>query len=236
MGPISTPKVIEKGTILRPLAPPIDPKEPLWRSKGAQRSHCEGLGRLKWSPKAHFDGFGVPRCPKKLHFYYTDAQNWPQGLHFEGFGLDFAYSHVFFECVCVTFLLFTVFVFFGTAMLSLQPPSTGIRSKSRHHQQKPTTAAKQMLPAEPASPAKTGTASIIGTTRRIQQNQHHMQTQASPAEANVTSRSHHNQHHHQDQTRQAASAVPAETSRTSSTSRRQHQQQSQFRQQKPPQN
>ena len=73
MGPISTPKVVEKGTILRPFAPPIDPKEPLWRSKGAQRSHCEGLGRLKWSPKAHFDGFGVPRCPKKLHFYYTDA-------------------------------------------------------------------------------------------------------------------------------------------------------------------
>ena len=121
-------------------------------------------------------------------------------------------------------------------MLSLQPPSTGVRSKSRHHQQKPTTAAKHMLPAEPASPAKTGTASIIGITGRIQQNQHHMQTQASPAEANVTSRSHHNQHHHQDQTRQAASAVPAETSRTSSTSRRQHQQQSQFRQQKPPQN
>ena len=117
-------------------------------------------------------------------------------------------------------------------MLSLQPPNTGIRSKSRHHQQKPTTAAKQMLPAEPASPAKTGTASIIGTTKRTQQNQHHMQTRASPAEANVTSRSHHNQHHHQDQTRQAASAVPAETSRTSSTSRRQHQQQSQFRQQK----
>ena len=122
-----------------------------------------------------------------------------------------------------------IFHFLGTGMLSLQPPSTGIRSKSRHHQQKPTTAAKQMLPAEPASPAKTGTASIIGITRRIQQNQHHMQTQASPAEANVTSRSHHNQHHHQDQTRQAASAVPAKNSRTS---RRQHQQQSQLHQQK----
>ena len=105
MGPISTPKVVEKGSILRPLAPPKDPKEPLWRSKGTQRSHCEGLGRLKWSPKAHFDGFWVPRCPKKLNFYYTDAPNWPQGFNFEGFGLDFAYSRVFFECVCVIFLL-----------------------------------------------------------------------------------------------------------------------------------
>ena len=189
MGPISTPKVVEKGTILRPFAPRIDPKEPLWRSKGAQRSHCEGLGRLKWSPKAHFDGFGVPRCPKKLHFYYTDAQNWPQGLHFEGFGLDFAYSHVFFECVCVTFLLFTVFVFFGTAMLSLQPPSTGIRSKSRHHQQKPTTAAKQMLPAEASIICRT---SITSKTRHSKHHRHYQANPAKPAshaDASITSRS-----------------------------------------------
>ena len=72
-GPVSTPKVVEKGAFLRPLAHQKDSKELLWPSKGAQRSHCEGHGRLNWSPKAHFDGFWVPRCTKKLHFYYTDA-------------------------------------------------------------------------------------------------------------------------------------------------------------------
>ena len=86
MGPICTPKVVQKGPILRPLAPQKDPKEPLWRPKGAQGSHCEGLWRLKWCPKAHFDAFGVPRCPQKLHFYVTDAQNW--------FSFDFLYCDV----------------------------------------------------------------------------------------------------------------------------------------------
>ena len=105
MGPISTPNVVQTGSILRPLASKKDPKEPLWRPKGAQRSHCEGFGRLKWCPKAHFDGFGVPRCPQKLNLYDTDAPNWPQGFHVEGFGPQFAYSNVFFVCVCVIYLL-----------------------------------------------------------------------------------------------------------------------------------
>ena len=96
MRPTSTPKVVEKGSILRPLASQKGATEPLWRSKGSHRFHCEGPGRLKWCPKAHLDGFGVPRCPQKLHFYVTDAQNWPQGLHFEGFGLQFVYSNLFF--------------------------------------------------------------------------------------------------------------------------------------------
>ena len=105
MGPLSTPKVGQKGSILRPLAPKKGAKEPLWRPKRTQRSHCEGPGRLKWCPKAHLDGFGVPRCPQKLHLYATDAQNWPQGLHFERFWPQFVYSKVFFECACVMFLL-----------------------------------------------------------------------------------------------------------------------------------
>ena len=104
MGPLSTPKINQKGSILRPLAPQKGAKEPLWHPKRAQRSHCEGPGRLKWCPKAHLDGFGVPRCPQKLHLYATDAQNWPQGFHFERFWPQFVYSKVFFECVCVMFL------------------------------------------------------------------------------------------------------------------------------------
>ncbi len=47
MGPLSTPKVDQKGSILRPLAPQKGAKEPLWHPKRAQRSHCEGPGRLK---------------------------------------------------------------------------------------------------------------------------------------------------------------------------------------------
>ena len=105
MGPISTPKVVEKGSILRPLASQKGAKGPLWRPKGAQTSHCEFPGRLKWRPKAHLDGFWVPRCPKKVLFYDTDAQNWPQGFHFERFWPQFVYSKVFSECVCVMFLL-----------------------------------------------------------------------------------------------------------------------------------
>ena len=47
MAPLSTPKVVQKGSILRPLAPQKGAKEPLWHPKRAQRSHCEGPGRLK---------------------------------------------------------------------------------------------------------------------------------------------------------------------------------------------
>ena len=92
-------------------------------------------------------------------------------------------------------------------------------SRSQQQQQNKCYQQKPASSAEPASPAKPGTASIIGTTRRIQQNQHHMQTRASPAEANVTSRSHHNQHHQQDQTRQAEPADASIGSRASFTSR-----------------
>ena len=112
MGPLSTPKVVQKGSILRPLAPQKGAKEPLWHPKRAQRSHCEGPGRLKWCPKAHLHGFGVPRCPQKLHLHASDAQNWPQGFLFEGFGPQFVYSNVFFECVNV-FLCFYSFHFFA---------------------------------------------------------------------------------------------------------------------------
>ena len=193
MGPISTPKVVENGIILKPFAPRIDPEEPLWRSKGAQRFHCEGIGRLKWSPKAHFDGFGVPRCPKKLYCYYTDAKTWPQGFHFEGFGLDFAYSHVFFECVCVTFQFFTVFVFFlvlrccrcshpaQASGANPDRPLAGASNSSKtnvtnrnqhhlqnqHHQQNQTQQASSALPGEPSRTS--------GTSRSqcYQQNQCH---------------------------------------------------------------
>ena len=45
MGPLSTLKVVQKGSILRPLASQKGAKEPLWRPKGSQRFHCEGPGR-----------------------------------------------------------------------------------------------------------------------------------------------------------------------------------------------
>ena len=123
--------------MLRPLASKKDPKEPLWRPKGAQRSHCEGFGRLKWCPKAHFDGFGVPRCPQKLNLYDTDAPNWPQGPHFEGFGPQFVDFNVFFDCVCVIFCIYSFRFSFCPAMLSLQPPSTSIISKNLQKQASP---------------------------------------------------------------------------------------------------
>ena len=150
---------------MRPLASKKDPKEPLWRPKGAQRSHCGGFGRLKWCPKAHFDGFGVPRCPQKLNLYDTDAPNWPQGPHFEGFGPQFADFNVFFDCVCVIFCIFSFRFSFCPAMLSLQPPSTSIISKNWQ---------KQASPAEnPAELASTPEASIISKS---------WQKQASPTE------------------------------------------------------
>ena len=105
MGPLSTPKVVQKGSILRPFASQKGATEPLGRPKGPQIFHCEGPGRLKWCPEAHLGGFGVLRCPPKLHLYVTDAQNWPQGFHFERFWPQFVYSKVFFECACVMFLL-----------------------------------------------------------------------------------------------------------------------------------
>ena len=137
MGPIGTPKVVQKGSILRPLASQKGAKGPLWRPKGAKTSHCEGPGRLKWCPKAHLDGFGVPRCPQKLHFNATDAQNWPQGLHFEGFGPQFVYFNVFFGGVCVIFCFYSYRLSFCPAMLSLQPPSTSIISKNWQKQASP---------------------------------------------------------------------------------------------------
>ena len=76
MGPLSTPKVVQKGPILRSLASQKGAMEPLLAPPKTQRFHCEGPGRLKWCPEAHLGGFGVPRCPQKLHLYATDAQNW----------------------------------------------------------------------------------------------------------------------------------------------------------------
>ena len=157
MGSIGTPKVDQKGTILRLLASQKGAKGPLGRSKGAKTSHCEGPGRLKWSPKAHFDVFWVPRCPKKLHIYHTNAPNWPQGFHFEGFGLDFAYSHVFFECVCVTCLLLQFSFFLVLRCGRCSHPAQASLAKPRrnkHHQQK--------TPAEPASKPE---ASIISKNK-----------------------------------------------------------------------
>ena len=106
-----------------------------WNNIFSTCDHLCAKRSLKWCPKAHFEGFGVPRYPPKLHFYDTDAQNWSQGLHFEGFGPQFAYSSVFLVCFCATFFCFYSLrlSFFCPAMLSLQPPSTSIRSKSRHH-------------------------------------------------------------------------------------------------------
>ena len=225
MGPISTPKVDQKGSILRPLASKKDPKEPLWHPKGAQRSHCEGFGRLKWCPKAHFDGFGVPRCPQKLHFYDTDAPNWPQGPHFEGFGPQFVYSNVWFWVfLCDFFSAFTVFVWFFVlrccrcshpAQASGANPDTTSRSQQQQqnkcYQQKPASS------AEPASPAKPDTASIIGTTRRTQQNQRYQQKPVLPAESVSLAEASRNSNNWQKQT------SPAENPRrTSIKTRSQH--------------
>ena len=203
MGPISTPKVVEKGSILKPLAPPKDPKEPLWQSKGARRSHSEGLGRLKWSPKAHFDGFWVPRCPKKLHFYYTDASNWPQGFNFEGFGLDFAYSIVFF----FGFYSFRFFWYWDV-----------IAAATQHKHQ-------EQIQTPPAEANISSNTNVTSSSQHHLQNQHHQQKQVSPAIviiANTTIRTRHDKQQRQCRPKLAEQAVPADasiSSRASVTSR-----------------
>ena len=192
MGPIGTPKVVQKGSILRLLASQKGAKGPLWRPKGAKTSHCEAPGRFKWCPKAHLDGVGVPRCPPKLHFYVTDAQNWPQGLHFEGFEPQFVYSIVFFEYACVMFLLLQFsfdFLYCDVVAAAtqhkhqeqIQTPlaeannssKTNLTSRSQHHlqnqhhQQNQTQEASSALPGEPSRTS--------GTSRSqcYQQNQCH---------------------------------------------------------------
>ena len=114
-----------------------------------------------------------------------------------------------FECVCMIFLF--LLIFFGTAMLSLQPPSTGMRSKYRHHQRKPTTAAKQMLPADASIICRT---SITSKTRH---RTHHRHCQANPAEPAVPAKP----------VLPAESVSLAEASGSSITSRRQPHQQKQ---------
>ena len=86
MGPLSTPKVDQKGSILRPLASQKGAIEPLWRPKGPQRFHCEGPGRLKWCPKAHLDGFGVPRCPQSFIFMLRMPKTGPKASILKGLG------------------------------------------------------------------------------------------------------------------------------------------------------
>ena len=98
-------------------------------------------------------------------------------------------------------------------MSSLQPPSTNIRSKSKHQQ-------KQASSPEPASPATPDTASIIGITRRNQQNQRYQQKSELPAESvslaetsrsSITSR---RQPHQQKQVSPAEAIITSATSRT----------------------
>ena len=97
MGPICTPKVGQKGSMLRPLPPQNDPKEPHWRPKGPRRSHCDGLGRLKMVPKGAQAAASRDRLDSQYHRKKTQLSD----LHLIQVSEDFQGDCGDHVCLCV---------------------------------------------------------------------------------------------------------------------------------------
>ena len=144
--------------------------------------------------------WGSQGVPKSFIFMLRMPKTGPKASILKGLGHNLCISICVFEYACVMFLLLQFSFDFLYCDAVAKPASS----------------------TEPSSPAKPNTASIIGATRRTQQNQRYQQKPVLPAESvspakasrsSITSR---RQPHQQKQT------SPAETIITSTTSRTRH--------------